>query len=247
MGQIKVNRDALRLQQETTVTVKLMNASLDKRFSKQTEDLTKIFADQINVALKKVMKQVDTNAADIKTNVMKIESLSIKSDDNQKSITSLSNRVQLAENRLDDCSTSNSINNVLCEMRERDKRACNVILFGFTDNDNVKKDLTELKKLFVKLQLDVTVRKIFRLGKIVENKTRPLKIILSLKDMAKTLLMNRKLFKDKKLNVDSDKTPYKKQYLDSVRVKLESRLADGESDFTIKYVNNVPTIVTKNV
>ena len=239
-------KQTIRSQQDSVVTVKILNSCLDKRFSKQKEDLSLLIANKIAEALKNITVKIETNTKNIASNTAKLQSLSKQSDQDRTTVNSLSECVAEIENRVTACSSLSTVNEVFCEMRKRDKRVYNFILFGFPDNDNEKMDLAELAKLFAKLNLDVKVRKASRIGKIVENKIRPLKLIFATKNMAQTVLKNRKLFKDAKLGIDNDKTPREKGYLELLRSQLQSRLSKGETDLTIKYVKGAPLIVSKN-
>ena len=96
------------------------------------------------------------------------------------------------------------------------------------------------------LKLQATALKSFRLDKIVADKIRPLKLILESKKKAEILFKNN-LFKNENLSIGNDKTSHEKELLSLVRTELQYRLENGESNLTIKFVNNTPTIVPKNV
>ena len=67
------NKIKLHLQPDATVTVKILNAALDKRFKQQLDKMTKLFSEQIENALKEVKEKVEVNIVNIEKNKTDIQ------------------------------------------------------------------------------------------------------------------------------------------------------------------------------
>jgi hypothetical protein len=50
---------------------------------------------------------------------------------------------------------------------------------------------------------------------------------------------------DFQFTFSEDRTPRQTQYLKSLREELNQRINSGETNLTIKYINRVPQIITK--
>ena len=84
-----------------------------------------------------------------------------------------------------------------------------------------------------------------RLGVAGSEKPRPLKLFFDSPDTVKTIFSNHSIFNGKKLKIKNDSTPREMEYLKQLRVKLQERIDNGEKNLTIKFVNGVPSIITK--
>lgn len=149
--------------------------------------------------------------------------------------------------------TKNSTTNneeIINESVERSLRASNVILYNVQENPavhevDIANDILEI----IDPSLVVLPENVSRIGKAMENKTRPLKLRLKSAEMARLCLKKQSaLLKNgryDKIKIKDDRTPRQQQFLKSLQTELTERTAAGETDLTIKYVHNVPQIITK--
>lgn len=90
--------------------------------------------------------------------------------------------------------------------------------------------------------------KIFRLGHYSADKKRPVKVILPTKAHAVQALKCRKSIEDKTgMYMKSDQTPVQRRYLRQVVEKLENEKKEGKQNLILRYINDVPTIITKKI
>lgn len=146
---------------------------------------------------------------------------------------------------------SSDMCDVLTEIEERKMRANNVILFNIPESvsdltaNNISEDInkvsTALKNIGISINTQTT--KIHRLGaKKVAGKIRPIKLELNDHQLARTILINNKQFKDG-IKAGNDQTLQQRRQLIMLREELESRKKNGEMNLTIKYINSSPKIV----
>ena len=83
----------------------------------------------------------------------------------------------------------------------------------------------------------------FRFPKSLDNKPRPLKVTFDDESVALSVLRNASTFAKKNITVKNDLTLNQRQYHESVRADLNKRISEGESNLTIRYVDNIPKIV----
>jgi hypothetical protein len=90
---------------------------------------------------------------------------------------------------------------------------------------------------------------VVRLGKSSGRKPAPLKLRLNHSDSARSCLRKQSVLLGKdvyaKIVIREDRTPRQMQYLKSLREELNQRINSGETNLTIKYINRVPQIITK--
>lgn len=115
----------------------------------------------------------------------------------------------------------------------------------YNDNDLVKKliDAFDPSSNHCDFKTD-------RVGRKLPNKSRPLKLILNHKSDVHTFLSS--FSSENAGNADQrlssvkasrDRTPREIEFFNSLKTEVEARKSQGENDITIKYVNNVPSIV----
>lgn len=154
-----------------------------------------------------------------------------------------------------------SVDSVIEEISDRNRRACNIILYGISecksktlsvrishDNDLV----STLVQPFCKSGDDHSFKS-FRIGKSSTAKPRPLKVIFkhsgSVQEFAKNF--DSTVLSDINPNFENvsfsrDRTLHERKQLSDLRTQLKERQDGGEADLTIKYVNGAPKIVKKN-
>lgn len=146
-------------------------------------------------------------------------------------------------------------NVIINEFIEREKRSKNIVLFNIEDkpineeNKNNNIDTKKVKDILKLLDIDIDIgaAKIRRLGKIEENKRRPIKITLSSKEDSLKAVRQKKKLRDleEKVFVSLDLTPMQRDYYKKIKGELDERKNNGEEDIFIKYMNNIPMIAKK--
>lgn len=138
------------------------------------------------------------------------------------------------------------------ESNDRTRRACKVIILGHKESDSssqkeVKKhDLRLTDQILKEAEVDLLLNEtqFFWLGKRVkDNKPRPVKLCVSSKSVAIIVFRN---FSPKNIDntdlkdviISRDRTLKERQHLCNLRDTLNARIESGETDLTIKYVNN---------
>lgn len=126
-------------------------------------------------------------------------------------------------------------------------RENNVIMYDIPESNEESRtdiytdDLNRVRDELNKIRRNISVKKIFRLGKRTNN-PRPIKVILESSNDAIFVLKNKNKITDHRLK--SDDTPMQQGYLKKIRLEIQERKNNGELNLTIKYTHNVPKIVT---
>lgn len=142
-----------------------------------------------------------------------------------------------------------NVNNIVQEIHERQFRATNIIITNIqesSERDHIRRaeeDTQNVKRIFGDLSAEVTIKKTFRLGKYDNIRNRPLKVVLNSSDEALYILRNKNSIKQPNINIFCDQTKMQRDYYLSVKKKLSEMISQGINDKTIKYINNIPTIV----
>ena len=131
------------------------------------------------------------------------------------------------------------------EFVNRRNYAKNIIVYNFSAPASNNSEIDEFNVLLKSIVSCSPAKSVFRFGKSLNNKPRPLKVIFDNEADASLVLKNAAKFAKKNLIVKNDLTLNQRRYLQSVRKDLNRRILDGESDLPIKYVDNIPTIVPK--
>lgn len=140
---------------------------------------------------------------------------------------------------------------MMMELIERQKRECNIMVMNvkepqsLTSGTRRQEDLNSAINLLKDFNVDTTDLKVFRVGKVAPNKNRLLKIILKSRHDAIAVLKNRENI-PQGVKVFADQTKKQRDYYLSIKSQLEERMAAGDTTKTIRFINNVPTIVNKN-
>lgn len=143
--------------------------------------------------------------------------------------------------------------NFIHEIEDRINRANNIIIRDIKElkNDNTQErqmyDNQEVHKILKSIYEECPYPlKVIRLGKLNDQKPRPIKVCFQSSETVKRILRT----KDKYSNnyrITSDQTPLQITHLHNLRDQLTKRLHNGETNIAIKYIKGVPKIVsTKN-
>lgn len=144
-----------------------------------------------------------------------------------------------------------NIQQIVAEVNEIKYRENNCLIFGIPENTpNLSNTTMEIIK---KVIPDVNENQITfsRVGKSVplNNKNRPVKVVLPNKDDALRLIKNNKLIKSifKDIYIRPDNTVKQREYYLKLRNELNERIANGETNLYIKYFHGLPKITAKNM
>lgn len=156
---------------------------------------------------------------------------------------------------LDRASSKPALSDLIEEMEDRETRARNFILIGASESDDldstvrIQHDQNLVKKIIDTTASDLDsgeVLKVVRLGKKVDGKTRPIKVVLKSRSSVIKVLKNRGKVQ-RPYKIFNDQTPKQREELRLLREELKQRQDAGETDITIKYYKGNPKIIrTKN-
>lgn len=208
-------------------------------------DISPVTVDQLNDALDRHFERV-SSLLNTKTNEIMQQIGRMELD-----ILDMNDRLTCPENSesRDSEVRSELLSEVVHEIQDRSRRSRNVILHGFAElNDNTLSEFDNNNN-FLRDSLHLpTAVYVSRIGKKSESKTRPLKLCFSSSDEVRSFFKNRKLFSDNSLKITNDLTLYEREFLSNLRNKLSERIASGERNLTIKYMDGIPKIVqSKNM
>lgn len=147
----------------------------------------------------------------------------------------------------------------ISEQNDRSRRSRNVIVHNLPELSNSPNlaaskahDANLIECLLGHINSSVPPSDIrhFRLGRGSRDKPRPLVVCMPSESAAIHVFKNFR--KDdvpnnlKNISLSHDRTLRERKHLEQLRATLKSRQDAGESNLTIKFVNGVPTIVSKN-
>lgn len=139
---------------------------------------------------------------------------------------------------------------IIEEAVERSIRASNVILYNVPEDPNendatIANDILEIIDPTAVVAPDA----VFRVGRLVTNKIRPLKLCMRNADLARLVFRKKSALRNTKFNnirVSSDKTRSQQNYFRELKEELKIRQDNGEKNLIIRYTNNIPQIVHKS-
>lgn len=216
--------------------------------------------------LSKVIGELVTKVDQLTPLPAKVDQILEQVDDLNKNLVSLEQRVHVNETKI--ASLEESVKNlarsdvdlekVVSEVSERNRRASNIMVYGLPESTSqdtqtrINHDLDKIAKLInsVLPEFSIAGVKAYRLGKKSADKSRPLKLLLKSEHDARSVLsvFSPEAAKDadpdfSSVKLGRDRTPNEQKYLKSLAAELEERKLKGELNLTIKYKNNIPSIV----
>lgn len=147
--------------------------------------------------------------------------------------------------------SSINIEPAIAEMQERERRACNLLLFGFKESkeENREKRQAEERQAVTTLighlseRLPVEHIKLHRLGRFSKDKVRPVRVIFPSKEEALRVLRARKNLPQQDVYIKYDQTPSQREFLRGLVAELKRRQQCGEENLRIKYIGGIPRII----
>lgn len=144
-----------------------------------------------------------------------------------------------------------SYEKVLNECHDRIMRRKNILIIGIPEptvenkNDRLVSDKKEVLKVINLLCTDCPMpSKIFRIGKYLTGKNRPIKVCFESDQIAKNLLRNRGNIKTE-IKIFSDQTPSQQNCFKVLKEELRKRQQSGENNLVIKYIKGTPKIIAQ--
>lgn len=149
---------------------------------------------------------------------------------------------------------------LLLEMNERNDRKQNIILFNVEESDsrdiNVRNDADRAATADIlqslPINIDIESVGIHRLGRHVlgAQRHRPLRVRLASTKDVHTIIKNAKHLRDssdfKHVHIALDRTRRQMDYYKKIKLELDTRIANGESQLRIKYRRGIPVIDSLN-
>lgn len=143
---------------------------------------------------------------------------------------------------------------MISEINERNLRASNVIIYNIDESPAVEPqvrsqhDLTKINEILIKIVDNPPEPvKAFRLGRPTQGKIRPLKVVFKNRYEALEVLKHkRSLPNSSGVKINNDLTIMQRDYLKSLKEKLEAEASQGNTNLSIKYIKGIPTIIKKS-
>lgn len=163
-----------------------------------------------------------------------------------KKIEELTSRIECMEK-----SSVTKTEDLLQEIKLRKMKEKNFVIYNIQDSRNpIAKDLQMVTALFENCDENppfaLNEIKLQRIGKkFQQGKNRPIRVILPSPECVHWVFSKKKTLGDGNINISSDQTKQQIDYYQTIKNDLQNRLAAGETNLTIKYLNGLPTIVSK--
>lgn len=141
---------------------------------------------------------------------------------------------------------------IIAEILDRQNRAKNIVILnikepiGNSRSERSLLDKNSVEKVLSNFEINIENLNFFRLGKYVENKHRPIKVILKSKEDALSVLKNKHKINVPGILIFGDQTLNQQKYFKKVKEQLHQLIRNGEVNKAIKYINGKPCIVDKN-
>ena len=197
----------------------MINSALDRQYDR----IKRMFTEKLDAAV----KDLRDDLANVESDVAGLQS----------ETKSLSERVTYCEDNVV------RIVDICSEVRDREQRSKNVILHGFSEHGSTDNDLLTVNQLLEKFPGKPKAKSAHRLSKLVNDKTRPLKLFFESRDIPMLLFKHSQIFEAEKLKATNDSTPLERELLQNARTSLQKRTEKGEHNLTIKFIRGNPTVV----
>lgn len=143
---------------------------------------------------------------------------------------------------------SNTINAdlIISEINDRNKRLMNIIFYNVNEHTNIA-DSIKIKEILNSIGLNYTEETFFlkRLGRITDNKKRPILVGLKTKDDVIFVLKNQNKL-PQGIHVSENRTTLQRDNYKNIKEKVLKNNRDNPNNLqTIKYINGAPTIIPK--
>lgn len=219
--------------------------------------------DELKASQSKIISSINNSSNNIKSLNKKfddiIKTISILSNENKmlkEKMNVLENKYDLLEKKMSTSQTSTD-QILISEIMDRQSRSCNLIIFNLPeskeDSQSTITDNAQLVTIFSAMETNPSKFTCHRLGKpnsSTENKSRPLKVVLSNTIDVFTLLRSQAKLRNSpnwsNIRLASDRTSMQRDHMKNLREQLQKRRDNGEKDLIIKYNKGIPSIINKN-
>lgn len=140
-----------------------------------------------------------------------------------------------------------TLENFFLEYQERENRMKNIVIFNCPESMSNSKDIATqvIEQCMGASELDIQA---FRLGKLMNGKNRPIKVICKSRDIAMSILQGARKLKHnphlKNLAISQDRTPRQLEEYRKLKQIMGDRLNAGEANLKIIYRGGKPQIVS---
>lgn len=223
------------------------NTKQIENFNKICEDIASI-KEQVN-NIKSTIHHITEEQVKLKSD---ISSIKLSNSTTEKKIEFLEPSLQQINcTNLAVTSTTKSHEEVIIELNERNERSKNILISGIPElistdpKERLEYDKSTVRNTLQTIYTDCPEpEKIFRIGKYYPDKKRIIKVCFESKNTAKQILRNKSNLKNNEIKIFSDQTPQQQAYFKVLKSELESRLKNGEKNLSIKYVKDIPRIIS---
>lgn len=222
--------------------------TIRKEFLLANKNLTSNQTSQFK-ELKNDLKQLSAQIIELKA-----ENTNLRSD-----LEILRNKVTSLENTGVPDHIPHIVSEVFKESFDRERCSLNTIVYGVPESPSssstqrISDDSSAIHALLEPHNIHIPDNaKIIRLGKVVSDKTRPLKLLCDSKESASKLVSDFRASVKKGaqfpagFRIVNDKTLLQRNLLRSCHAELENRRLNGETNLEVSYVNGVPKVRIAN-
>ncbi|KAB0801859.1 hypothetical protein PPYR_04045 [Photinus pyralis] len=181
----------------------------------------------------------------------------------QSELKCFSNKNRKLAYHCDECNKENSeitlipdnlFEDVVYEINQRQIRKRNLIVYGVPENNIIQQDRQQINETLSKLDPAINDPQFstHRLGRFDHTNTRPrpIKVVLEEEQFVRNYVLKSSQLRSmplyKHISLSFDRTPRQINYYRKIKKQLDERIAAGESNLKIKYIREVPTIVSLN-
>jgi len=236
-------------------TVNNKNGNLTKK-QLTLDDLAKLI-NTLSSIQNKGFESINKRIDDMIVHLSKLDS---DLDDCRKKIDNLEERVIVLETRNTADTTTESKDmslQIINEVIDIQKRSVNIIIHGLDEspsmdtNECTKFDTSAINKLFSVCSVcPDNIINVSRLGRLISNKTRPIK--LSLRNQCDVNSFISSFLKAKRkspsslnnISVVKDRSQTERRHIKNVYTYYQNRVNSGEQNIKVLYINGLPRIVT---
>ena len=137
---------------------------------------------------------------------------------------------------------------VSIEAQQIIKKSRNIIIHGTEVTKSKKKDITIVKNVLEKLEIQYNNNYFKRIGKVTVKDNKNFRSILLELDSDKQVFkaMSNKKKLDNGISIMADRTELQRKLLQEAYNQRDARKEAGEEDLVVKYVKGIPTVIKIN-
>lgn len=226
-------------------------------FDKKQDEKMKLLHSDMTKTIKEEISSIRTSVAElrqeqhiIKNDITYLKEIHLAYDQKIKDLELNFEQLKCEDKPISKDATTpqTTCENIVSELQDRAQREKNIILVGLKEPlSSVRLERIKMEKIAVTQVLTKCYPgcpdpvKIIRLGKYNSEKHRPLKVCFENTITRTQILRNKSMIPD--IKVYADQTPLQQEHFKELRLLLQKRQLEGESDIGIKYHNGVPKIM----